>query len=75
MHINSGCDVTVSSLAKSLILLDDIHMLKVPGRMLNSLQYASDFSTFYMMETQIQKLITSKGKQHSIRDFFQSALA
>ena len=36
--------------------------------------HTADFSTLYKMETQIQKLITSKTKQHSIRDFFQSAL-
>ena len=30
-------------------------------------QHTADFSTFYKMETQMQKLITSKAKQHSIR--------
>ena len=35
-------------------------------------QHTEDVSTFYKMETQIQKLMTSKAKQHGIRDFFQS---
>ena len=34
-------------------------------------QHTADFSTFYKIENQMQKLITSKAKQCSIRDFFK----
>ena len=34
-------------------------------------QHTADFSTFYKIENQLQKLIVSKAKQRSIRDFFQ----
>ena len=34
-------------------------------------QHTADFSTFYKIETRLQKLIVSKAKQRSIRDFFQ----
>ena len=38
-------------------------------------QHTADFSTFYKLENQMQKLITSKAMQHSIRDFLFQAYA